>query len=442
VGRRHIVERVKFALPFTPRAWQRPLMDDKAPRIVAVVHRRAGKSHGLMWRGLRKAGTLPRSNPPPRVVHTLPYSVQWERTGLWDVFERAVQSWPGAQIKRSERRAVLPNGGIYQAGGMDNPDSWRGGYADEFIEDEADDIGGSGLETVIEPMLSDYAGVRIKAGTPKGLGRLREAYDRAGGLPDWSRYLLRWQDTGVVGAIDRAVNPDGHGAAIARLRSEMTEEEFAQEMECSWEAPNSGAIFGKQMRAARAEGRIRAVPYDPALPVTTAWDLGINDFTCIWFAQITRSGEWRIIDFEAGQGEALGHYVQRLKERGYVYGTHILPHDVEVRELQSGKSRRSFLEGLGVRPIKTLPAANPSERDAQSRRIIPKCFFDETRTAQGVRMLEAYRREFNEKLGVFRAEPVHDDASHAADSFGHLCQGAREPVERRLLATASPQWNW
>lgn len=424
---------LRVALPFVPRPWQRPLMDDKAKRIVAVVHRRAGKSNGLLWRGLRKAATLPRVEPPPRVIHTLPYSVQWERTGLWDVFERAVSGIPGAEIRKQERRAIMPNGGIYQTGGMDNPDSWRGGYADEFIEDEADDIGGSGLETVIEPMLADHDGVRIKAGTPKGLGRLRDAYDRAGVEPGWSRYLLRWQDTGVVGAIDRAVDPDRHAQAIARLRSEMSEEEFAQEMECSWEAPNSGSIFGKQFASIDADGRIRDVPYDPAIPVTTAWDLGMNDWTCIWFAQITRFGEWRLIDFEAGQGESLDHYVRRLRERPYTYGQHILPHDVEVRELQSGRSRRAFLDGLGVRPIKVLPAANPNDRNAASRAILPRCYFDARKTAPGVKWLRAYRREWNEKLGVFRSDPVHDEASHVADAFGHLAQGAREPLDERAM---------
>ena len=433
---------LRVALPFTPRPWQRPLLDDRSPRIVAVVHRRAGKSTGIMWRGLRKALTHQRRDPPPRVIHTLPYSVQWQRTGLWDQFERAIAGIPGAELRKAEQRAIMPNGGVYQCGGMDRPDTWRGGYADEFIEDECDDTSGANLETVIEPMLIDHLGTRIKSGTPKGVGRLKEAYEKAGHTDGWNRYLLRWQDTGVIGAIVKELEPEKYETALARLRQEMSDEEFAQEMECSFEAPNSGAIYAKQLAAAERDGRIRDVPYDPALPVITAWDLGIADHTVIWFAQITRFGEWRIIDWLAGQGESLDYYVRELKARPYTYGEHILPHDVEVRELQSGKSRRHFLDGLGVRPIRVLPAANPADRISAVRAALPKCYFDARKTEMGRKFLWAYRREWNETLGVFRSEPVHDEASHSADSFGHLCQGAREPLDERNMRLPRQAQAW
>jgi hypothetical protein len=217
-------------LPWTPRAWQRPLLDDRAARIVAVVHRRAGKSDCVIWRGLRKAATWVRPHMPEarrnlaaapvRVIHVLPYAVQWDRTGLWDRLVAAANALPGAKVEKADRRIVLPGGGVYQTGGMDRPETWRGGYADELIEDEADDVTGDSLDTVIEPMLADYGGVRLRVGTPKGNGRLKSAFDRARTEPGWSRYLLTYQDTGVLS-----------DEAITRLRGEMTEEEFAQELE-------------------------------------------------------------------------------------------------------------------------------------------------------------------------------------------------------------------
>ena len=76
-------------LPFAPRPWQVPLINDPAKRIVAVVHRRAGKSTGLMWRGIKRALSIQRTHPPPRIIHTLPVQVQWARTGMWDVLARA-----------------------------------------------------------------------------------------------------------------------------------------------------------------------------------------------------------------------------------------------------------------------------------------------------------------------------------------------------------------
>jgi hypothetical protein len=155
---------IHTVLPFAPRAWQRPLIEDRARNIVAVVHRRAGKSTAFIWRGLRKAMTEERlhipahrrnlESDPPRVVHVLPAQVSWQRTGLWDKVALAAQKIPGAVAWKSVFRVELPNGGVYQCGGMDKPDSWRGGYADEVIEDEADDVIASGLDMVVEPMLS------------------------------------------------------------------------------------------------------------------------------------------------------------------------------------------------------------------------------------------------------------------------------------------------
>jgi len=118
-------QRQRLEVPFAPRPWQIPLIDDPAQRIVAVVHRRAGKSTALLWRGLKRAVTTRR--PQPRVVHILPYGVMWTRTGLWDQAVKAAEAIPGSQVRRSEMAIRLPNGGTWQAGGADNPVGWRGG---------------------------------------------------------------------------------------------------------------------------------------------------------------------------------------------------------------------------------------------------------------------------------------------------------------------------
>src|SRR5690348_13016673 len=192
-----MANRETVTLPFAPRAWQRPLIDDRAKRIVAVVHRRAGKTTGLMWRGIRR--TLTEKKPLPRVVHLLPYSVMWKRTGLWDQVSRAANTIPNAQIVsdvyRSELSVKFANGGVYQCGGADNPDAWRGGYADEVIADEFDDMPASLVPLVIEPMLADRNGTLVRSGTPKGRGLLQAAYDRAKTTPGYSAYLLDYTKT-------------------------------------------------------------------------------------------------------------------------------------------------------------------------------------------------------------------------------------------------------
>ena len=414
-------------LPFTPRNWQLPLLDDNSQQIIAVVHRRGGKSTALVWRGLRKAATWDRphiparqrslKDNPPRIVHVLPKQVMWTRTGLWDKLTMAAKGFPGAVVHKTERRVVMPNGGVFQAGGMDEPDGWRGGYADEVTEDEADDVLAGGLDMVVEPMLTDFMGSRLKVGTPKGNGRLAEAYNAAADDPHVSRYLLPYTATDVF-------TPE----QVAKLRRDLTEEEFAQEIECSFTSPNSGSYYAKWLDAAERDGRVCNVPYDPALPLFTSWDLGIDDSTAIWFFQISKSGEWRWLEYFEDSGAGLEHYVRELQRREYIYNRHFLPHDVEVRELTNGgKSRRQFLAGLGVRPIQVVPAANPADRIAAARAILPRSWFNANGTAIGRKKLRAYRREWNEAMGVWRANPVHDASSHAADAFGTGVQGAQDP---------------
>jgi hypothetical protein len=205
----------KLVLPFRPRKWQRGLLDDPAPRIVAVVHRRAGKSTALMWMGIKRCLTEPK--PLPRVVHILPYGVMWSRTGLWDQLVRAAECVPGAEIRKSSMSIRFANGSVFQAGGADNQDSWRGSGADLVIIDEFDDTPPSMVPLVIEPMLADRDGVLVRSGTPKGKGLLQAAYERAKITPGHSAYLLDYTKTGALTDV-----------AIARLREEMSDEEFAQ----------------------------------------------------------------------------------------------------------------------------------------------------------------------------------------------------------------------
>lgn len=439
-------------LPFSPRDWQRPILGDKASNIVLVVHRRGGKSTGLMWRGLRKVATWQRRHlvgavrdplkgtvwtaadvdasltaDPPRVVHVLPELVQWSRTGMWDRLERAALAFPGAKIAKVERQIRFPDGRVYQAGGMDNPDAWRGGYADEVIEDEADDVTAAGLDMVVEPMLADYGGTRLYAGTPKGNGRLQAKYDLAGHAAGWSRYLLRYQDTGALS-----------DEAVTRLRGSLTAEEFAQELECSFTAPNAGSYYSALLDAAERDGRICPVPWEPMLPVETWWDLGMDDATAIWFVQQSRTGQVRVIDYEEASGEALGHYANMLAGKGYNYSFHRLPHDVQVRELGTGKSRLEMLQGLGVRPIKPGRALPVVDGINAVKAMLPRCWFDAQKTARGRLALRRYKREWHEDRQVWASKPVHDGSSHAADAFREGAINMRDPVDlsRRVTAQA------
>lgn len=204
-----------------------------------------------------------------------------------------------------------------------------------------------------------------------------------------------------------------------------------------------GAIYKSELEAVRATKRITAVPHDPALPVTTVWDLGVSDSTSIWFLQ-QLGREVRVIDYYEATGEGLPHYAQVLQSKGYLYKRHYAPHDIQVRELGSGRSRIETAASLGIK-FEITPNISIEDGIHAARMIFPRCWFDEQKTKRGIECLSNYRREYNDKMGEFKATPVHDWASHAADAWRYVAvalQDEREPVKKKPLGYVRSANGW
>lgn len=224
------------------------------------------------------------------------------------------------------------------------------------------------------------------------------------------------------------------GDAMMREFPSTPDEAFAASIE--------GAYFAREMTRVRREGRICSVPHEPGLPVNTFWDLGIHDTTAIWFHQ--RVGrEDRFIDYHEESGEGLPHYVSLLREKPYTYGDHYLPHDVEVRELGTGVSRRRMLEDLGLRPIMTVPRTVDLSTDIQAiRNTLARCWFDAQRCGDGVSHLDSYRREWDDRAGLWKNRPRHDGASHGVDAFRLFAAGFRPAIPAaQFPRTAGMDWD-
>lgn len=197
--------------------------------------------------------------------------------------------------------------------------------------------------------------------------------------------------------------------------------EYPATVEEAFEASIEGAYLSQQMAKVRRDGRICRVPVE-RVPVDTFWDLGVNDDMVIWFRQ--RVGpEHRFIDYYSNSGEGLEHYARVLKERadehGYIYGTHYLPHDGSARRLSyKAKSVAEMFTELGVRPITVVPRI-AAEKDGveASRGYLTRCWFDESRCAEGIRCLDNYRKDWDADRGVFKDQPRHDWASHGYKGF-------------------------
>ena len=412
-------ERIRVDIPYAPRLQFQPLHDRKKRWACIVAHRRAGKTVACINDLIR--GALTCTKPDPRFAYIAPLYTQ-AKDVAWSYTKRFGGPVPGVESNESELRVDFPNGGRVRLYGAENYDRMRGLYFDGVIMDEYGDMDPRVWPEVIRPALSDRQGWAVFIGTPKGRNAFyelmhgSETWEGAVNSDEWFTMTLRASETGLVKAEE-----------LADARRMMSEEQYEQEYECSFDAAIVGAFYGKQVSELEKSGRIRDVPYDPSLPVYTAWDLGVDDATAIWFLQQAGS-ELRVIDYlETHEGLAVAARILR-NEKPYVYAEHYLPHDTEVRELMTAKTRKEHLEALNIRPIIIVPRQNVEEGINAVRNMLPRCVFDKTRCKSGLEALKQYRREWDEKLKTFRTRPLHDWTSHAADAFRYMAMALRPVV--------------
>ena len=372
-----------------------------------MTHRRAGKTVACIHDLQRHAVKCPLVRP--RFAYLSPFLRQ-SKTVAWDYLRAAMAAARpgGATVHESELRVDYSEGGQVRLYGADNPDAMRGIYLDGIVLDEYADMDPRMWSEIIRPALADRQGWAVFIGTPKGRNAFFELWRRSQKEEGWFSMMLRASQSGLL--------PDSE---LELARRDLTEEQYAQEFECSFDAAVIGAYYGKLMARAEAERRVAGVPHDPAALVWTSWDLGIRDATAIWFAQVI-GRETRIIDYYEASGVDLGHYVREINARPYVYAGHIVPHDAQAKELGTGKSRLEVMEGLGLRGITLAPLHRVEDGINAVRMVLPKCWFDEKKCARGVDALKLYRADYDTALQALRPQPVHDWTSHAADSFRYL----------------------
>ena len=419
----------RVVIPYIPRPLQREVGQlARGKRFgVLVCHRRFGKT--VLGVNLAQQMALQCPHDRPRAAYIAPTYTQGKATA-WDYVQHYARPVPGVEFNQSELRADFPNKGQSRIYGADNPDSLRGLYLDRVILDEYGLHPAKTFSEVIGPTLVDRGGRALFLGTPNGknqfydIATFAQAAQRDG-HPEW---FYREYKASVTGLLDATY--------LASARAVMTDDEYAQEFECSFEASVKGSVYATELMEARTAGRITAVPYDPALPVDTDWDLGVGDSTAVWFSQSLRSGEVRLIDYYEASGEGLPHYAALLQRKAYVYGTHWAPHDIAVRELGSGKSRLDVAAALGLKfaVVPRVHGEKGQEVEAgihAARLFVSRCWFDATRTRAGLDALTHYRRDYNTRLGEFTARPVHDWASHGADAFRGLAVRYQPPRTAR-----------
>jgi len=411
-----------IVLPYKPRPHFVPVHTSLKRWKFVVAHRRAGKTVALVNTLISAALTNPRRSPPPRYAYIGP-SFDQTKDLCWNYLKEYTLPIPGMTFLEGELTAKFPNGATIRLyGGGLAYERLRGIYLDGAVLDEYPLLSPRAFTSVVRPCLADYGGFAIVSGTSNGDDHFYQL-------------KLRAEDDGNWDIFDIPITATGQNALSEQEQQELTRDmpadEYAREMLNSFEAPIEGAYYMEALNALQAQKRVTRVPVDLNAAVVTAWDLGMRHLQVIWLFQMAgRELHW--IDYIEGRGQALSHYANLLalkaKTGGFEYRAHLLPHDVEVRELSTGHSRRHELVSLLDAPVITVPNHSTEDGITAARGALGISWFDETACRKGLARLRAYRRG---RTGI----AVPDEAEDAADAFRTGCVGL-PLISGRFLASS------
>jgi phage terminase large subunit len=348
----------RITIPYKPREAFRAFHNRNQRWACLVAHRRAGKTVACINDLIRRAFTDHKENG--RYAYLAPYHSQ-AKSIAWDYLLRYTEDVRQTQ-NASELWVELINGARIRLFGADNPDALRGLYLDGVILDEYADMRPRVWGEIIRPLLADRQGWAVFIGTPKGHNSFYDIWRTANSSDSWFAASIRASESDLL--------PQSE---LDDARRGMTEDQYEQEFECSFEAAILGAYYGKELKQVEDEGRLTLVDYDPELPVYTAWDLGYHDDTAIWFYQVTQT-EIHAIDYYSGSGLSIPDYASAVLNKPYKYARHWLPHDARAKTLASGG--KSIIEQLadpfGMGKLAIVPSLTVQDGIQAARLMLPR----------------------------------------------------------------------
>jgi hypothetical protein len=281
---------------------------------------------------------------------------------------------------------------------------------------------------VVSPMLVKTKGYLVVNSTPNGHNHYYHMFQAAEKMPE-TCYSVTMP---ITKTYDHNGNPLITEKDLDRERARGKSEDFIQqEYYCSFNQGIEGTYLGKQLQVANNEGRICEVPYEETAPVYTSWDLGVADFTAIWFYQLIGKAV-HFIDYYEASGYSFVHYARILREKGYHYITHYAPHDVKAREegalndkqerAISRLEKASFI-GLEFEP---LPRDSFENSVDNAKSIMSRCYFDKKKCEVGISHLEQWGRQYNEQHQFYTDFERKDVHTHAGASFRYAATAITE----------------
>ena len=428
MGKREII------IPYAPRSAFMPFHNRTERWSCLVAHRRAGKTVAAINDIIKRA--LLEGGRGAQYAYIAPFRSQ-AKSVAWDYLKYYAKA-VSESSNESELTVTLINGAKVRLFGADNADAMRGlGFNGVYL-DEYGDFKPSVWGNIVRPALSDRLGWAVFGGTPKGKNQFHDIYKVSQATPDW--FLLR---------LPASVSKLLPATELKAASQQLSQDQYDQEYECSFDAAIMGAYYGQEMRQVDADGRIRDLRFDPDADVMSAWDLGYRDDTAIWFYQVVRN-EIHVLDYYAVSGASIEEIAKVVIDKGYRYTRHYLPHDARAKTLASGG--KSIVEQLavhlgGMNKLSIVPEIGVQDGIQAVRMILPKCYFDPI-CDEGLEALRQYQREYDEDKKSFRQTPRHDWCSHPADSFRMMAVAYREnkadepPPKGRTLQTITLDELW
>lgn len=428
MGKREII------IPYAPRSAFMPFHNRTERWSCLVAHRRAGKTVAAINDIIKRA--LLEGGRGAQYAYIAPFRSQ-AKSVAWDYLKYYAKA-VSESSNESELTVTLINGAKVRLFGADNADAMRGlGFNGVYL-DEYGDFKPSVWGNIVRPALSDRLGWAVFGGTPKGKNQFHDIYKVSQATPDW--FLLR---------LPASVSKLLPATELKAASQQLSQDQYDQEYECSFDAAILGAYYGQEMRQVDADGRIRDLRFDPDADVMSAWDLGYRDDTAIWFYQVVRN-EIHVLDYYAVSGASIEEIAKVVIDKGYRYTRHYLPHDARAKTLASGG--KSIVEQLavhlgGMNKLSIVPEIGVQDGIQAVRMILPKCYFDPI-CDEGLEALRQYQREYDEDKKSFRQTPRHDWCSHPADSFRMMAVAYREnkadepPPKGRTLQTITLDELW
>lgn len=393
-------------------------------RGVFKWHRRAGKDDVCLHWAATQA-----MQEPANYWHMLPEYSQ-ARKAIWNAINphtgmrRIDEAFPPEIRTRTvddQMIIELVSGSIWQVLGSDRYNALVGAPPKGVVFSEYA-LADPRAWDYLRPMLVENGGWALFNSTVRGRNHFWDLCEFAKNEPGWFLSELDADDSGVF-------TKEQLRQELRELQALHGQEEgeaiFRQEYHNDPNASLPGAIYAKVLTRMEKEGQITRVPYDPSIPVITAWDIGIRDATVIWFAQPV-GREIRIIDHYAASGADCQHYAKVIDQKPYLYYAHLLPHDAGHENIRGG-SVRSQLTRLGLRNCVVIPVGDLAAQIQTTRSFLPKCVFDAEKCRDGLDGLRSYHREWDDNLKKFKDKPKHDWASNHADAFRSLAVGFMLP---------------